>query len=51
VKVKAAVAWGPKEPLRIEEVDLEGPKAHGWKDQHRRYGNLHASARANQLGL
>ena len=26
-KVRAAVAWGPKEPLRIEEVDLEGPKA------------------------
>lgn len=26
-KVKAAVAWGPKEPLKIEEVDLEGPKA------------------------
>ncbi len=26
-KVKAAVAWGPKEPLRIEIVDLEGPKA------------------------
>lgn len=26
-KVKAAVAWGPKEPLSIEEVDLEGPKA------------------------
>ncbi len=25
-KVKAAVAWGPKEPLKIEEVDLEGPK-------------------------
>lgn len=26
MKVKAAVAWGPKEPLRIEEVDLEGPR-------------------------
>lgn len=26
MKVKAAVAWGPKEPLSIEEVDLEGPK-------------------------
>lgn len=26
MKVRAAVAWGPKEPLRIEEVDLEGPK-------------------------
>ena len=26
-KVKAAVAWGPKEPLSIEEVDLEGPRA------------------------
>jgi S-(hydroxymethyl)glutathione dehydrogenase/alcohol dehydrogenase len=26
MKVKAAVAWGPKEPLKIEEVDLEGPK-------------------------
>ncbi|RZA25647.1 MAG: S-(hydroxymethyl)glutathione dehydrogenase/class III alcohol dehydrogenase [Proteobacteria bacterium] len=25
-KVKAAVAWGPGEPLRIETVDLEGPK-------------------------
>ena len=27
MKVKAAVAWGPKQPLSIEEVDLEGPKA------------------------
>lgn len=26
MKVKAAVAWGPNEPLSIEEVDLEGPK-------------------------
>lgn len=26
-KVNAAVAWGPKEPLSIEEVDLEGPRA------------------------
>lgn len=26
MKVRAAVAWGPKEPLSIEEVDLEGPK-------------------------
>ena len=26
MKVKAAVAWGPNEPLTIEEVDLEGPK-------------------------
>ncbi len=25
-KVKAAVAWGPGEDLRIETVDLEGPK-------------------------
>lgn len=27
MKVKAAVAWAPKEKLVIEEVDLEGPKA------------------------
>src|SRR6201991_3756923 len=27
MKIKAAVAWGPKLPLSIEEVDLEGPKA------------------------
>ena len=27
MKVKAAVAWGPNQPLKIEEVDLEGPKA------------------------
>lgn len=26
MKVKAAVAWSPNEPLSIEEVDLEGPK-------------------------
>lgn len=26
MKVKAAVAWGPKQPLKIEELDLEGPK-------------------------
>lgn len=25
-KVKAAVAWGPGQPLKIETVDLEGPK-------------------------
>jgi S-(hydroxymethyl)glutathione dehydrogenase/alcohol dehydrogenase len=27
MKVKAAVAWGPNQPLSIEEVDLEGPRA------------------------
>ena len=27
MKIKAAVAWGPREPLSIEEVDLEGPRA------------------------
>ncbi|MEZ4814640.1 MAG: S-(hydroxymethyl)glutathione dehydrogenase/class III alcohol dehydrogenase [Bdellovibrionota bacterium] len=26
MKVKAAVAWAPGEPLKIEEVDLEAPK-------------------------
>lgn len=26
MKVKAAVAWGPNQPLKIETVDLEGPK-------------------------
>ena len=26
MKIKAAVAWGPNQPLKIEEVDLEGPK-------------------------
>lgn len=26
MKIKAAVAWGPNEPLKIEEVDLEMPK-------------------------
>jgi S-(hydroxymethyl)glutathione dehydrogenase/alcohol dehydrogenase len=26
VKVKAAVAWEPKRPLEIEQVDLEGPR-------------------------
>ena len=27
MKIKAAVAYAAKEPLRIEEIDLEGPKA------------------------
>ncbi|WP_408096551.1 S-(hydroxymethyl)glutathione dehydrogenase/class III alcohol dehydrogenase [Peredibacter sp. HCB2-198] len=27
MKVKAAVAWGPNQPLSIETVDLEGPKS------------------------
>lgn len=26
MKVRAAVAWGPNQPLKIETVDLEGPK-------------------------
>jgi S-(hydroxymethyl)glutathione dehydrogenase/alcohol dehydrogenase len=26
MKVKAAVAWGPNQPLSVEMVDLEGPK-------------------------
>lgn len=26
MKIKAAVAWGPNQPLKIEEVDLELPK-------------------------
>ena len=25
-KVRAAVAWGPNQPLKIEEVDLQGPQ-------------------------
>lgn len=28
MKIKAAVAWAPNQPLSIEEIDLEGPK-HG----------------------
>ena len=27
MKIKAAVAWGPGQPLKIEEIDLELPKA------------------------
>ncbi len=27
MKIKAAVAWGPGQPLKIETVDLESPKA------------------------
>ena len=27
IKTKAAVAWGPKQPLSIETLDLELPKA------------------------
>jgi S-(hydroxymethyl)glutathione dehydrogenase/alcohol dehydrogenase len=27
VKVRAAIAWEPKRPLEVEELDLEGPKA------------------------
>ncbi len=27
MKTRAAVAWGPKQPLTIEEVDLQGPQA------------------------
>jgi len=26
MKIKAAVAWGPNEPLKIEEIDLAGPE-------------------------
>ena len=26
IKSKAAVAWGPGEPLKMEEVDVELPK-------------------------
>ncbi len=27
MKTRAAVAWGPKQPLTIEDVDLQGPEA------------------------
>ena len=27
MKTKAAVAWQANQPLTIEEIDLEGPKA------------------------
>ncbi len=27
MKTRAAVAWGPKTPLEVEEVELDGPKA------------------------
>ncbi|MGF1548118.1 MAG: S-(hydroxymethyl)glutathione dehydrogenase, partial [Thiotrichales bacterium] len=26
MKARAAVAWEPKKPLSIEEVDVEGPR-------------------------
>ena len=26
MKSRAAVAWGPKKPLEIEEVEVEGPR-------------------------
>ena len=26
MKIRAAVAWGPNQPLKIETIDLEGPK-------------------------
>ena len=26
MKVRAAIAWGPKQKLKIEEIDLENPK-------------------------
>ena len=26
MKIKAAIAWGPKQPLKIETIDLELPK-------------------------
>ena len=26
MKTRAAIAWGPNQPLEIEEIDLEGPK-------------------------
>ena len=27
MKIKAAVAYAAKEPLRLEEIELEGPRA------------------------
>ena len=27
MKVKAAIAWEPRQPLAIDEIDLDGPKA------------------------
>src|SRR3954462_4885312 len=27
MKIRAAVAWGPNQPLKIETVDLDGPRA------------------------
>jgi len=28
IKCKAAVCWGPREPLKIEQVEVEPPRAH-----------------------
>ncbi|KAG9466245.1 hypothetical protein GDO78_016967 [Eleutherodactylus coqui] len=28
IKCKAAVCWGPKQPLTIEEIEVAPPKAH-----------------------
>lgn len=28
IKCRAAVAWAPNQPLSIEEVEVEPPKAH-----------------------
>ena len=28
IKCKAAVCWGPREPLKIEQVEVEHPRAH-----------------------
>ena len=26
MKCKAAVAWGPKQPLQIEDIEVQGPR-------------------------
>lgn len=28
IKCKAAMCWGPREPLKIEQVEVEPPRAH-----------------------
>lgn len=28
IKCKAAVCWGPREPLKIEQVEVEPPRVH-----------------------
>jgi hypothetical protein len=51
IKCKAAVCWGAREPLKIENIEVEPPRAHEVRIQILYTGELLSISLGTQLTL